>query len=215
MIEYKSNYDAYSLFLATGKCIWSGHDTSGLISCLFRKTTKNKLRKSLWHTLLVYEKDMNKQLFFNFDIFRKHYISTKIESYKKIMEILQTIDIKKHSINCKDIVPYQKSFNDYTIDELLGILRDEYYYHFSSQFSREESMSSAKMKKFIELASIISDKSLRQCKKSSPDYSSGDLFDILFSSFYFERHLVNSPGSPILFMEIIGMIYDKWKEESM
>jgi hypothetical protein len=129
------------------------------------------------------------------------------------MEIIGILIDSKDAINRKCIVPHKKSPADCTVDELLGTLRDEYFYRFSGRFSNMEPMSSEKMKRFMEIAGLIYDKSILSCKKSASDYTTRDLFDILYDSFYFESHLINSPGKPILFMGIISMLYDKWADE--
>jgi hypothetical protein len=181
---------------------------------LFRKTKKNKLRKSLWHVLLLYERNINNQLFFDFDVFKKNCLPiAKIKSYENIMRIFQIIENNKFSINQKNIVPYQEPLIKCTVEELLETLRHKYYYEFSSRFPSSVPMSPANMKQFMEIVSLIYDKSIKSYKNSSPDYSIGDLFDLLFNSFYFEEHFADSPGKPKLFMEIVSKIYDKWQEE--
>jgi hypothetical protein len=215
IISYSTNCDTFNLYLATDKRIWSGQGTSGLLSCLFRKIKKNMLRKSLWHTLLLYEKNMNRQLFFDFDIFKKNKIhAAKIKSYANIMEIIHILGGCKDLIDRRIIVPCKKSPADCTVDELLDMLRDEYYYKFSSQFSDREAMSPANMERLMKIASLLYDKSIKLCKKPSSSYSSGDLIDMLFDHFYFKSNFLDSPGKPKLFMGMIGMIYDKWVEEN-
>jgi hypothetical protein len=65
MIWYSTDYDSFSIYLAADKYIWGGLGTSGLLSCLFRKTKKNMLRKSLWHIFLLYEKKRINSFFLN------------------------------------------------------------------------------------------------------------------------------------------------------